>query len=105
MCYPKSHNRCICDILSRTTSVLVLSEVVQQVYLCYPKSYNKLKHEEVLFHEDNSDEDDSVNSPDTSSTSMTCNNHEPLTALFNTNTGIGRTNDFSSILNNSLYFD
>ena len=32
-----------------------------QVYLFYPKSYNKLKHEEMLFR-DVSDEDDRVNS-------------------------------------------
>ena len=34
-----------------------------QVYLCYPKPYNKLKHEEMLFHADISDEDDRANSP------------------------------------------
>ena len=49
----------------------------------------------MLFHADISDEDDSVNSPDTSSTLMTCNNHEPLTPIFKTNTGIAMTNDFS----------
>ena len=36
---------------------------------------------------------------------MTYNNHELLTSLFNTNTDIAMTNDFSSILNNSLYFE
>ena len=76
-----------------------------QVYLFYPKSYNKLKHEEMLFHADVSDEDDRVNSQDTPSTSMTCNKHELVTTLFNTNTDIAMTNDFSSILNNSLYFE
>ena len=76
-----------------------------EVYLFYPKSYNKLKHEEMLFHADVSDEDDRGNSQDTSSTSMTCNNHELLTPLFNTKTDITMTNDFSSILNNSLCFE
>ena len=75
------------------------------VYLFYSKSYNKLKHEEILFHADVSDERDRANSQDTSSASMTCNNHEPLTPLFNTNTDITMMNDFSSILNNSLYFE
>ena len=76
-----------------------------EVYLFYPKSYSKLKHEEMLFHADVSNEDDRVNSLDASSTSVTCNNHELLTLLFNTNTGITMTNNFSSILNNPLYFD
>ena len=53
------------------------------------------KHKEMLFHADISDEDDSVNSPDTISTLMICNNHEPLTPIFKTNTGIAMTNDFS----------
>ena len=69
------------------------------------KSYNKLKHEEMLLHADVSDEDDRVNSQGTSSASMTRNNHELLTPLFNTNTDITLTNDFSSILNNSLHFE
>ena len=76
-----------------------------QVYLFYPKSYNKLKHEEMLLYADASDEDDRVNSLDASSTSMTCNNNELLTSLFNTNTDITMANDFSIILNNPLYFD
>ena len=76
-----------------------------EVYLFYSKLYNKLKHEEILFHADVSDEHDRANSQDTSSASMTCNNHEPLTPLFNTNTDIAMMNDFSSILNNSLYFE
>ena len=76
-----------------------------QVYLFYPKSYNKLKHEEMLLYADVSDEDDRVNSLDASSTSMTCNNNALLTPLFNTNTDITMTNDFSIILNNPLYFD
>ena len=75
-----------------------------QVCLFYPKSYNKVKHEEMWFHADVSDEDNRVNSQDTSSNLMTYNNHELLTSLFNTNTDITMTNDFSSILNNSLYF-
>ena len=50
-----------------------------QVYLFYHKSCNKLKHEEILFHADVSDEDDRVNTQGTSSTSVTCNNHELLT--------------------------
>ena len=37
-----------------------------QVYLFYPKSHNKLKHQEMLFHADVSDEDDRVNSVDVS---------------------------------------
>ena len=37
------------------------------------KSYNKLKHEEMLFHADVSDEDDRANSQDASTTSITCN--------------------------------
>ena len=48
----------------------------------------------MFFHADISDEDDSVNSPDTSSTLMTCNNHKPLTPIFKTNTGTAMTNDF-----------
>ena len=76
-----------------------------QVYLFCPKSCSKLKHEEMLFHTDVSDEDDRVNSLDPSWTSMTCNNHELPTLLFKTNNGITMTNDFSSILNNPLYFD
>ena len=36
---------------------------------------------------------------------MTCNNHELPTLLYKTNNGITMTNDFSSILNNPLYFD
>ena len=76
-----------------------------QVYLFYPKSDNKLKREEMLFHADVSDEDDRVNSLDASSTSVTCNNHELLTPLFNTNTDITMANDFSSVLNSPLYFD
>ena len=76
-----------------------------QVYLFYPKSDNKLKREEMLFHADVSDEDDRVNSLDASSASVTCNNHELLTPLFNTNTDITMTNDFSSVLNSPLYFD
>ena len=67
---------------------MMLAQKVQkksvQVYLFYPKSYNKLKYEEMLFHADISDEDDSVNSQDASSTLMFCNNHELLTPLFNT---------------------
>ena len=74
-------------------------------YLIYPKSHSKLEHEEMLFHADVSDEDDRVNSQDASSTSMTCNNRDLLTPLFNTNTDIKMTNDFSSILNNPLYSD
>ena len=35
-----------------------------------------------------------INSPDTSSTLMTCNNHEPLTPILKKNTGIAMTNDF-----------
>ena len=65
-----------------------------QVYLFYPKSYNKLKQEEMLYHADVSDEDDRVNSIDASSTSMTCNNHERLTPLFNISTDITMTNIF-----------
>ena len=76
-----------------------------QVYLFYPKSYNKLKHEEMLFYADVSDKDDRVNCQGTSSASMTCNNHELLAPLFNRNTDITLANDFSSILNNSLYFE
>ena len=59
----------------------------------------------MLFHTDVSDDDDRINSQDASSTSMTCNSHELLTPLFNTNTDITMTNDFSSILSNSLYFE
>ena len=59
----------------------------------------------MLFHADVSDDDDRINSQDASSTSMTCNNHELLAHLFNTNTDITMTNDFSSILNNSLNFE
>ena len=44
-----------------------------QVYSFYPKSYNKPKHEEMLFHADVSDEDDRANSQDASTTSITCN--------------------------------
>ena len=76
-----------------------------QVYLFYSKSYNKLKQEELLFNADVSDEDDRVNSLDAFSTSMTCNNHELLTPLFNTNTDMTMMNSFSSVLNNPLYFD
>ena len=65
-----------------------------QVYLFYPKSYNKLKQEEMLYHADVSDEDDRVNSIDASSTSMTCNKHERLTPLFNISTDITMTNIF-----------
>ena len=65
-----------------------------QVYLFYPKTCSKLKHEEMLFDTDVSDEDDRVNSLDASSTSMTCNNHELPTPLFKTNAGITMTNDF-----------
>ena len=67
-----------------------------QVYLFYPKSYNKLKCEEMLFHADVTDEDDRVNSQDASSTSVACNNHELLTPLFSTNIDIAMANDFSS---------
>ena len=57
------------------------------------------------FYGDASDEDDRGNSLNASLTSMTCNDHEVLIPLFNTNTDITMTNDFSSILNNPLYFD
>ena len=77
-----------------------------QVYLFYPKSYNKLEQEEMLYHADVNDEDDRVNSIDASSTSVTCNNHERLTPLFNINTDITMTNHFPSTLNNPFeYFD
>ena len=58
-----------------------------QVYL-FCKSYNKLKIKLLLFQADVSDGNNSVNSKDASSTSMTCNNNELLTPLFNTNTGL-----------------
>ena len=56
----------------------------------------------MLFHADLSDQDERVNFQDASSTSMSCNNHELLTLLFNTNTDTAMRNDFSSILN-TLY--
>ena len=59
----------------------------------------------MLLYADVSDEDDRVNSQDASSTSVTCNNHELPTPLFNTNTDIALQNGFSSILNSPLYFD